>query len=53
MANNIKAALQAAEIGGTKRVRKKKAPFGNRVGKQLKAKKHRFSTDKIDGHAAS
>lgn len=53
MANNIKKMLAASEVGDTNTVSRKKAKKGNRIGKQLKAKRHRFSTDKVDGHASS
>jgi hypothetical protein len=47
MANNIKKMLKAAEIGDTATVSKRKAKKGNRIGKQLKAKKARYSTSAL------
>ena len=47
MANNIKKMLGASEIGAAKAKVKGKAKKGNMVGKQLKAKKNRFSTAQI------
>jgi hypothetical protein len=40
----LKKMIKASEIGGTKHISKKKAKRGNVMGKQIKAKKGRYST---------